>query len=117
MISRIRCAAGAGARRQARRLGSALAVTLLGAASAQGGAAQAPTAPRAPAAPAATAEYPGMPAITEADLRRDIFILAGDSMHGRVGGSQDEMRASMWLADRAREIGLEPAGDDGTYLQ
>ena len=23
----------------------------------------------------------------------------------------------MWLADRAREAGLEPAGDDGTYFQ
>src|SRR5262249_26221491 len=29
----------------------------------------------------------------------------------------DELRASMWIADRAREIGLIPAGDDGSYFQ
>src|SRR5439155_11762473 len=36
---------------------------------------------------------------------------------GREAGTLDEMRASMWLAERAREAGLEPAGDDGTYFQ
>jgi Zn-dependent M28 family amino/carboxypeptidase len=55
--------------------------------------------------------------ITEADLRRDLFAMAGDSMRGREGGTLDEMRVSMWVADRAREAGLEPAGDDGTYFQ
>ncbi|HLM68779.1 MAG TPA: M28 family peptidase, partial [Longimicrobium sp.] len=29
----------------------------------------------------------------------------------------DEMRASVWVAERAREAGLLPAGDDGTYFQ
>ena len=60
---------------------------------------------------------PGFAAITEADLRRDIFILAGDAMRGREAGTLDELRATEWLVDRAREAGLEPAGDDGTFLQ
>ena len=58
-----------------------------------------------------------MDAIAEADLRRDLFALAGDAMRGREAGTLDEMRASMWVAERAREAGLEPAGDDGTYFQ
>src|SRR5689334_3429580 len=63
------------------------------------------------------ASPPALTAITEADLRRDIFTMAGDEMRGREAGTLDELRASMWLADRAREAGLEPAGDDGTFFQ
>jgi len=55
--------------------------------------------------------------ITEDDLRADLFALAGDQTRGREGGTLDELAASMWLAERAREAGLEPAGDDGTFFQ
>jgi hypothetical protein len=27
------------------------------------------------------------------------------------------MRASVWVAQKAREAGLKPAGEDGTYFQ
>ncbi len=60
---------------------------------------------------------PQLAAITEADLRRDLMYLGGDGMRGREAGTLDEMRASTWIADRAREAGLEPAGEDGTYFQ
>ncbi|MEO7963366.1 MAG: M28 family peptidase [Gemmatimonadaceae bacterium] len=60
---------------------------------------------------------PGLAAIREADLRRDMDALAGDAMRGREAGTLDELRASAWLAERARAAGLEPAGDDGTYFQ
>jgi hypothetical protein len=60
---------------------------------------------------------PALERITEADLRRDLFDMAGDEMRGREGGTLDEMRASVWVAERARAAGLEPAGDDGTYFQ
>lgn len=56
-------------------------------------------------------------AIREPDLRRDLFTLAGDSMRGREAGTLDEMRASVWLADQMRRIGLAPRGDDGSYFQ
>lgn len=55
--------------------------------------------------------------IREADLKADLFMLAGDEMRGREGGTLDEMAASMWLAERARQAGLQPAGDHGTYFQ
>jgi hypothetical protein len=65
----------------------------------------------------ADAPPPAMEAITEADLRRDVFAMASDEMRGREAGELDEMRASVWVAERAREAGLLPAGDDGTYFQ
>src|SRR5262249_54999258 len=55
--------------------------------------------------------------ITEADLKADLFTLAGDAMRGREGGTLDEMAASVWVAERARQAGLEPAGDNGTFFQ
>ena len=55
--------------------------------------------------------------IRDADIRRDLFALAGDEMRGREGGTLDELTASAWVAQRAREAGLQPAGDNGTYFQ
>jgi len=55
--------------------------------------------------------------IREADIKSDLFALAGDAMRGREGGTLDEMTASAWVAERAREAGLQPAGDNGTYFQ
>jgi hypothetical protein len=55
--------------------------------------------------------------IREADLRADLFFLAGDAMRGREAGTLDEMAASAWVAERAREAGLLPGGDNGTYFQ
>ena len=46
-----------------------------------------------------------------------MYALAGDAMRGREAGTLDEMRASMWLADEMRKIGLAPRGEDGTYFQ
>jgi hypothetical protein len=55
--------------------------------------------------------------IREAEIKSDLFALAGDEMRGREGGTLDEMTASAWVAERAREAGLQPAGDNGTYFQ
>lgn len=63
------------------------------------------------------ANPPGLASIKEADLKRDIFELAGDAFRGRRAGSVDEMRAAAWVAQKAQEAGLKPAGDDGTYFQ
>ncbi|GAB3302305.1 zinc-binding metallopeptidase family protein [Hymenobacter tenuis] len=60
---------------------------------------------------------PGLGAIREDDLRRDLFAIADDSFRGRRAGTADELRAAVWVAERARQAGLEPAGDDGTYFQ
>jgi hypothetical protein len=58
-----------------------------------------------------------MSAIRQADLKRDMYALAGDEMRGREAGTLDELRASMWLADEMRKIGLSPKGEGGTYFQ
>lgn len=55
--------------------------------------------------------------IREDDLKRDLYTLAGDAMRGREAGTNDEMRASMWLAEQLRTIGVKPAGDDGSWFQ
>ena len=56
-------------------------------------------------------------AIHESDIKRDLFALAGDHFRGREGGTLDELKASVWLADQIRTTGMLPAGDDGTYFQ
>lgn len=56
-------------------------------------------------------------AIKETDIKRDLFALAGDHFRGREGGSLDELKASVWIAEQLRAIGLQPAGDDGTFFQ
>ncbi len=56
-------------------------------------------------------------AIKESDLKRDLFSLSDDHYRGRQAGSLDELKASMWIAEQARAIGLQPAGDDGTFFQ
>lgn len=68
----------------------------------------------------AMAQYaapPALNAIREEDLKKDLYALADAHFKGRSAGTLDELKASMWLADRFREIGLKPAGDDGTYFQ
>lgn len=67
--------------------------------------------------PAAGAIPTGMSAIKEADLKRDLYAMAGPEMRGREAGTLDEMRASMWVADELRKIGVKPAGADGSYFQ
>ena len=69
---------------------------------------QPPTRADAPAA---------LSAIREADLKRDLYAMAGDAMRGREAGTPDEMRASMWVAEQLRMIGVKPMGDDGSYFQ
>jgi hypothetical protein len=71
------------------------------------------------AKPASTTPRPpaAMSAIHEADLKRDLYALAGDEMRGREAGTLDEMRASMWLAEAMRTIGLKPGGDNGSWFQ
>jgi hypothetical protein len=55
--------------------------------------------------------------IREAEIKADLFTLAGDQTRGREGGTLDELTASAWIAERARAAGLQPAGDNGTYFQ
>jgi hypothetical protein len=60
---------------------------------------------------------PSLEGIDESDLRADLFTLSHDSMGGRLAGTPDLQRASDWIRDRFESLGLEPAGDGGTYDQ
>ncbi len=60
---------------------------------------------------------PGLSAITEKDLRTDLYEMAGDHFRGREAGTADELKASVWWAEKVRLAGLKPAGDDGTFFQ
>src|SRR5213592_2366533 len=56
-------------------------------------------------------------AITAADLRQRLYLIADDSMMGRETGSLGAYKASAYVAAEFRRLGLEPAGDSGTYFQ
>jgi hypothetical protein len=55
--------------------------------------------------------------ITEADVARRIGIIAHDSMGGRDTPSRGLDLTASYLASEYKRIGLEPAGDSGTYFQ
>ena len=55
--------------------------------------------------------------IKEAEIKADMFALAGDSLRGREAGTLDEMFASMWIGEQFRKTGLTPMGDVGTWFQ
>jgi hypothetical protein len=56
-------------------------------------------------------------AISEADLRHRLFLIADDSMMGRESGSLGNYKTADYVASEFRRLGLEPAGDNGTYFQ
>jgi hypothetical protein len=60
---------------------------------------------------------PAYSTIRETEIKADLFAMAGDAMRGREGGTLDEMRASIWVADQFLKYGLKPLGDDGTWFQ
>ncbi|MEO7964170.1 MAG: M28 family peptidase [Gemmatimonadaceae bacterium] len=55
--------------------------------------------------------------VRQSDLRRDLYAMASDTMRGREGGTIDELRASIWVAEQYKKIGLKPLGDEGTWFQ
>lgn len=66
------------------------------------------------AAPAAAASIDASaPRRIEADVR----FLADDLLEGRAAGTRGYDLASLYVANRYRAMGLEPAGDDGSYFQ
>jgi hypothetical protein len=63
------------------------------------------------------AGVPTVAAITACDLMTRLYAFADDSMRGRQLGTDDNVRATTWLANEARRIGLKPAGEHGDYFQ
>jgi hypothetical protein len=64
--------------------------------------------------------YQGPPttaAISPGDLKTRLYIFADDSMRGRAAGTADNLRGAAYIARELARLGLEPAGDNGTYFQ
>lgn len=55
--------------------------------------------------------------ITVEDVRTRTYIIADDSMEGRETGRRGGLRSARYIAGELKRLGLEPAGDNGTYRQ
>jgi hypothetical protein len=55
--------------------------------------------------------------ISAQDLMTRLYIYADDSLQGREAGTVGHMKATAYIADQVRRLGLVPAGDNGTYFQ
>jgi hypothetical protein len=64
---------------------------------------------------ASTSGSPG--AITSQDLEVRLTAFAHDSMMGREAGTAWNTKATDYVAAEFRKLGLEPAGENGTYFQ
>jgi hypothetical protein len=63
------------------------------------------------------AAAPTQPGARVDRLRADVARLAADDWQGRRAGSKGADRASSWLADEFRRIGLRPGAADGSFFQ
>jgi Zn-dependent M28 family amino/carboxypeptidase len=79
--------------------------------------AQPTLAPLPPALPRTHAPQPTKPAISAEDLKTRLYIFSDDSMQGREVGTIGNVKGTDYIAAEARKIGLQPAGDNGTYFQ
>ena len=75
-----------------------------------------PSAGRAPL-PLKRAPTPTTAAITSTDLMSRIYAYADDSMLGRAAGTESNLKATAMIAAELKRLGLQPAGDNGTYFQ
>src|SRR5579862_5274794 len=50
-------------------------------------------------------------------VNADMNFLASDELHGRGSGTRDEHLAALYAASLFQSFGLEPAGENGSYIQ
>lgn len=55
--------------------------------------------------------------ITAKVLRHHVNFLTSDALEGRLTGSSGEKLATQYVAQVFADLGLEPAGDNGTFFQ
>jgi Zn-dependent M28 family amino/carboxypeptidase len=70
-------------------------------------------APEPPPPPAGPAESE----IQEAALKKHLQALAADDMEGRAPSTPGGQRAAEYIAAQLESMGVEPAGENGTYFQ
>ncbi|MDC7695873.1 M28 family peptidase [Asticcacaulis sp. DXS10W] len=52
-----------------------------------------------------------------ARISQDVQVLASDAFEGRAPGTAGEAKTIAWLSERFKALGLEPGGENDTYLQ
>lgn len=57
------------------------------------------------------------PAFSAEEMMQAIRFLSGDEMKGRGLGTPELDKAADYIADKFKEAGLRPAGDDGSFFQ
>jgi hypothetical protein len=57
------------------------------------------------------------PPVTTADLMRHIDRLASDAFQGRAPGTEGERLTTAYISEQLRARGVEPAGENGGWLQ
>jgi peptidase M28-like protein len=67
--------------------------------------------------PRTRAPEPTQAAITPADLMTRVYLFADDSMGGRILDSRGNVLGTAYIAGELARLGLEPAGDSGTFFQ
>lgn len=55
--------------------------------------------------------------LVERELRADLAFLADDDLRGRGSATRDEHIAALFAASQMQALGLEPAGDQHTFIQ
>ncbi len=60
---------------------------------------------------------PTKPEITAGDLMTRLYIYADDSLMGRLYGTEYNAKATAYIEREVRKLGLQPAGDNGTFFQ
>jgi hypothetical protein len=50
-------------------------------------------------------------------LRGHLEFLASEALEGRLTGTPEEQRATAYVAQQFENIGLKPAGENGTYFK
>src|SRR5207253_9417798 len=68
-------------------------------------------------AAAESAHKLALPEYAAEDVRRHVEYLCRDELEGRFTGSRGERLATSYAAAYMEKLGLEPAGDDGSWFQ
>jgi hypothetical protein len=66
---------------------------------------------------AATVKTASSPAVLEREVHADMNFLADDELHGRGSATRDEHITALFAASQFQSLGLEPGGDNGTFVQ
>jgi len=56
-------------------------------------------------------------ALLQKNLEQHIYFLASDKLEGRRTGTPSELKATNYLANQYKKYGIQPKGDNRTYIQ